>query len=155
MNTITATLASGFRMVPVGEIGSGFVSAHPLTVGDRVAAFASSATVSEPSRYTIQVERDEHVDAAAVKYLNHSCRPNVYVDTARREVIAIRDIAAGEELSFFYPSTEWEMVEPFVCRCGHANCLGLISGAGSLDAAALAPYALNPHIRDLVDARSA
>lgn len=31
---------------------------------------------------------------------------------------ALRDIQPGDELSFFYPSTEWEMAQGFECKCG-------------------------------------
>ena len=44
-------------------------------------------------------------------------------------MIARRDIEKGEELSFFYPSTEWEMQAPFICLCGAANCIHVVAGA--------------------------
>lgn len=50
-------------------------------------------------------------------YINHSCAPNVAMDVDRMVVRALEDIAIGEELSFFYPSTEWEMEQPFECWC--------------------------------------
>jgi hypothetical protein len=43
-------------------------------------------------------------------------------------VVAVRDIPAGEELTFDYLTTEWEMATPFACRCGAADCRGLIQG---------------------------
>ena len=44
-------------------------------------------------------------------------------------MIARRDIEKGEELSFFYPSTEWEMQAPFICLCGASNCIHVVAGA--------------------------
>ena len=55
-------------------------------------------------------------------YLNHSCDPNCgIVDGVK--IVAIRDIAQGEALTWDYESTEdsdWEM--PSRCACGSENC---------------------------------
>ena len=40
----------------------------------------------------------------------------------------LRPIAVGEELTFFYPATEWHMEAPFPCACGAAQCLLEIRG---------------------------
>lgn len=47
-------------------------------------------------------------------------------------VEALQDVAPGAELTFFYPSTEWDMETPFDCCCGAAGCLGRIAGAKHL-----------------------
>ncbi|MGH7809140.1 MAG: SET domain-containing protein-lysine N-methyltransferase, partial [Candidatus Binatia bacterium] len=62
----------------------------------------------KPTRYTVQIGRTLHTEVAHLSALNHSCDPNVILDTQRMLVIARRDIRAGDELTFFYPSTEWE-----------------------------------------------
>lgn len=100
---------------------------------------------------TIQVSASEHilVDETLAK-LNHACGPNVLVNTHRRLVVALRDIPPGEELTYFYPSTEWEMEEPFFCQCGSPRCLGWINGARHLSVGILENYYINPHIRALV-----
>ncbi len=64
-------------------------------------------------------------------------------------VVALRDIAQGEALAFFYPSTEWEMAQAFDCWCGSLNCLKTISGAGQISADVLKRYRLSPHITAL------
>jgi hypothetical protein len=61
--------------------------------------------------------------------LNHFCIPNTLIDTENLSVIAARAISVGEELTFFYPSTEWEMARPFICLCKTPGCLGLVAGA--------------------------
>ena len=55
--------------------------------------------------------------------VNHSCEPNVVVDVSssdRRKwhVRAVKDIHVGDPVCFFYPSTEWDMEQPFDCICG-------------------------------------
>jgi len=59
------------------------------------------------------------------RYINHSCDPNVYVYSVNKErfVLAMRDIAAGEELVFDYAINEvnGDWLE---CLCGSPNCRG-------------------------------
>ncbi len=57
-----------------------------------------------------------------------------------------RDLKVGDELTFFYPSTEWDMAQPFRCECGAEECKGWIQGAGSMDRGLLEGYWLNEHI---------
>ena len=46
---------------------------------------------------------------------------------------AVEGVRLGDELTFFYPSTEWKMVQPFDCFYKSEHCLGTIDGALSLD----------------------
>ena len=58
-------------------------------------------------------------------YLNHSCDPNCEVDEIKRRVwiFAIRDIAAGEELTYEYNLYDSEDEEGD-CHCGALQCRG-------------------------------
>jgi len=69
-------------------------------------------------------------------------------------LVAIRPIAEGDELTFFYPSTEWAMAEPFECGCGAGECIGRISGAREIPLSVLGRYRLNPHIVRLIGSRA-
>lgn len=57
----------------------------------------------------------------------------------------------GQELTFFYPSTEWSMAQGFDCFCNAANCRGFVSGASAMTSAQLEGVWLNAHIRDLLE----
>lgn len=57
---------------------------------------------------------------------NHSCNANT--GYSGLNVIALRDIKKGEELTLNYASFLDETMEPFTCRCGAPNCSGLITG---------------------------
>lgn len=57
---------------------------------------------------------------------NHSCDPNTTYEGLN--VVALRDISKGEELTLNYASFLDEHMEPFNCRCGASNCFGLITG---------------------------
>lgn len=57
---------------------------------------------------------------------NHSCDPNTRYEGL--DVVALRNISKGEELTLNYTDFLDENMEPFDCRCGAANCCGRISG---------------------------
>jgi hypothetical protein len=107
---------------------------------------------------TLQVSRTRHVQLnSALLYCNHSCAPSLEFDAAAMAVRVARgrDLAVGDPLTFWYPSTEWEMAQPFACTCGAEGCKGWISGARDMGAEVLAGYWLNGHIRELLAEREA
>lgn len=83
-------------------------------------------------------------------YCNHSCDPSLVFDMANMEVRVAdnRPLHVGDALTFFYPSSEWDMVQPFQCECGSGpgKCLGRIAGASKMDPQVLAAFWLNNHI---------
>lgn len=86
--------------------------------------------VDRPARHTIQIDEFLHQDGTGETddYFNHSCEPNTYLDFQRLQFVALRPLAAGEEISFNYLTSEWDMAAPFTCRCGAASCVGEIRG---------------------------
>lgn len=92
-------------------------------------------------------------------FLNHSCDPNCRLDyrpDGRVFLVALRDIAPGEELSFDYATTTTsDGVEAFPdwcfkCLCGAPGCRGEVSCAEELPGERLRYYAetgaLAPHV---------
>lgn len=57
---------------------------------------------------------------------NHSCNPNTAYDGLN--VLSLRAILKGEELTLDYASFLDENMEPFQCHCGSANCRSTITG---------------------------
>lgn len=57
---------------------------------------------------------------------NHACDPNTRYDGL--DVVAVRAIAAGEELTIDYGELNGPDAEPFECRCGSPQCRGHIVG---------------------------
>lgn len=57
--------------------------------------------------------------------INHSCNPNLGVGN---DMVAVRDIEAGEELTYDYAMTDSGNYN-MICECGSANCRGMIKGA--------------------------
>ena len=60
---------------------------------------------------------------------NHCCEPNTAFDGLN--VLALRSIMEGEELTLDYAQFLDENMEPFQCQCGSKNCRGLVIGIES------------------------
>ncbi|KXX82751.1 Histone-lysine N-methyltransferase ash1 [Madurella mycetomatis] len=117
--------------------------------------FPPCTVAAEPTYATVQMGRDKHLDLNSdLLYINHSCEPSLIFDTANMNVIAgPQGLQPGEELTFFYPSTEWHMAQPFDCLCGKPTCRGRISGAEDMNPEQLDGLWLNGHIRELLEAK--
>jgi len=118
--------------------------------GDLICVMPSENIMDKPNRFTVQIAKDKHTHVGKLAALNHSCDPNVILDTEHMEMIARRDIEKGEELSFFYPSTEWEMAAPFICLCGSTNCIHVVAGARFLPLSTLEHHYLSKHVREMI-----
>jgi SET domain-containing protein len=59
-------------------------------------------------------------------FSNHSCEPNLGVQ-GQIVFVAMRDVAAGEELTHDWATTDDDSYE-MACRCGAAACRGTITG---------------------------
>jgi D-alanine-D-alanine ligase len=57
---------------------------------------------------------------------NHSCNPNTTYDGLN--LVALRDIQAGEELTLDYAELLNDTLPSFVCTCGEPNCRKVITG---------------------------
>jgi hypothetical protein len=123
--------------------------------GELISDFSAGTISAEPTYLTVQVGIGKHItlDPEFLQYINHSCEPNVFFDTSSMQVVALREIKSGEELSFFYPSTEWRMTQSFHCYCGHPSCLGDISGAAFLSKDALEKYRFTDFIQSQLAGR--
>jgi SET domain-containing protein len=81
----------------------------------------------------IQISEDLFIAPARIEqrdgamlYLNHSCDPNVAIQ-GQIVFVAMRDIAAGEELTHDWATTDdgdYEME----CRCRCTGCRGTVTG---------------------------
>ncbi|KAK0651401.1 hypothetical protein B0T16DRAFT_321942 [Cercophora newfieldiana] len=114
--------------------------------------FPPCTEAAEPTYATVQYGRDKHLNLNSdLLYINHSCEPSLYFDmTAMAITAGPNGVQVGEELTFFYPSTEWYMAQPFDCLCGKETCRGRISGARDMTSEQLGNAHLNVHIRQLL-----
>jgi hypothetical protein len=131
--------------------GLSLITLRPISKGEKILMISDKCVLPAPSYQSIQISKDKHIyDNGFTQYMNHSCDPNTVIDTQTMVCLAIRDIQQFEELTFFYPSTEWEMNRPFQCRCGSHHCLGHIAGAKYLTLGILKQYYINQHILDML-----
>ncbi len=70
---------------------------------------------------------DGNVPWNPARLINHSCAPNceAVLGEGRIWIVATRDIAAGEELTFNY-GFDLEDYRNYPCACGAPNCVGYI-----------------------------
>lgn len=141
MDTLTIKTENKFRSL---------VTKQAYSKGEVICDIPTEKLFDKANRYTVQISQDKHTEVGKLSALNHSCDPNVILDTENLQMIACRDIDKGEELSFFYPSTEWEMDAPFICLCGASNCIHVVAGARFLPLSTLENHYLNKHIREMM-----
>jgi hypothetical protein len=124
--------------------------------GEVIAEFNAGTISAEPTYLTVQVDVGKHITLQPefLQYINHSCDPNVFFNTTTMELVALREIMKDEEMTFFYPSTEWEMIQPFRCYCGSYACLGEIKGASYLSKNVLKRYRLTDFIQQQLAKRA-
>lgn len=81
-------------------------------------------------RYAYPISKEVFIiwdnDPAEWAPQNHSCDANCAYDGLN--VVALRSIAKGEELTLDYAHFLDRNMEPFHCNCGSPNCRGLIMG---------------------------
>ncbi len=121
--------------------------------GESIAHFSAASTLEKPTYLTVQVNTHTHItlEPSYLQYVNHSCNPNVFFNTTTFQLVAIKDIMIDEELTFFYPSTEWDMAQAFQCNCSNNNCLQTIQGAKYISAHILKNYQLTDFINKMLE----
>jgi len=102
---------------------------------------------------SVQIGPRDHIELNSdLVYCNHSCAPSLEFDMKKFEIRVVKgkDLKIGDPLTFFYPSTEWDMAQPFDCNCGAKECHHWIDGAKNMDRDILGKYWLNEHIASLL-----
>lgn len=139
-----------------GSYSSKLISLVDVPAGGLLAKISGATPADRGRAYTsVQISEDKDIELNSdLVFANHSCAPSVVFDVRRMEVRAVAEKALkkGEDVTFFYPSSEWDMVQPFQCNCGSRECLGEIKGAKVLPEEVLRKYWLNEHIERLLKA---
>ncbi|MEM7310316.1 MAG: SET domain-containing protein-lysine N-methyltransferase [Planctomycetota bacterium] len=105
------------------------VASAPIACGDVIVQGSADQIESKRTWRTVQIGHGQHLSNEFLDFVDHSCTPNALPDTERLALIALRDVAAGEPITFFYPGAEVELAQAFRCECGGDSCLGTIRGA--------------------------
>eukprot|EP00284_Hemiselmis_tepida_P006482 CAMPEP_0174925826 /NCGR_PEP_ID=MMETSP1355-20121228/8168_1 /TAXON_ID=464990 /ORGANISM="Hemiselmis tepida, Strain CCMP443" /LENGTH=153 /DNA_ID=CAMNT_0016171785 /DNA_START=238 /DNA_END=699 /DNA_ORIENTATION=- len=110
--------------------GQSLVASVPISKGE-VAISERGEILKHPTMHSIQVNDTEHMNCSGqIIYACHNCDANArMVPTLEGcSLVALRDIEAGELVSFDYDTTEWDMSDPFDCLCGSPKCKGRVAG---------------------------
>lgn len=119
--------------------GHGIVASEPIAKGEPVCVWGGriigpdevEALPPTERAHTVQVEEDLYLAVIEPdepsSYFNHSCNPNVGFD-GQIVLVAIRDIAAGEQVTFDYATSDGSPYDEFECHCGAPQCRGRVTG---------------------------
>lgn len=162
MGSFDQTDLSSLLRVVQGDKNTSYSSKAVSLVSLPPGALLTKITTATPASHraytSVQVSADADIELNSdLVYCNHSCNPSVVFDMAKFEVRVVDDrpLKAGDDLTFFYPSSEWRMQQPFGCGCGAGEkCLGTVKGAEFLGEDVLRKYWLNPHIEELLSKRN-
>ena len=116
--------------------GAGCYTLTPIRAGERILEY-EGARLSKSAADERYAERDitylfsvgdraEVIDGfGAAMFINHCCSPNCQTeeDDERIFILALRDIAAGEELTYEYHLHDSDEDDQ-PCFCGTDNCRG-------------------------------
>ena len=100
--------------------------------GGRVVTLADVlALPREEQGHTIQIYDELYLAPLEMQepadYVNHSCDPNAGI-CGQISLVAMRDIAPGEEITFDYAMSDSSSFDEFNCCCGAPTCRGWVSG---------------------------
>jgi hypothetical protein len=113
------------REIPMGTAVWGpCPSCRTWTAGEQ--QWLTAAVVSWLDEFGYRrADRSLIVPCAGAYLINHSCEPNV-LDYGLAAGIAVRDIAAGEEVTCDYRTFRHDDAWEFSCTCGSRACLGVV-----------------------------
>jgi SET domain-containing protein len=100
-------------------------------LGEKITKQESLARCEQNNEYIFSLsdtqDLDGNVDWNPARFLNHSCAPNCEAQLADGSIwlVAIREIRAGEELTFNY-SYDLQDFREHPCNCGASGCVGYI-----------------------------
>lgn len=121
------------------KFGKGLFAKEDIKQGELIAEFDGQIYIDkeydgldkELEDHVVQFAKDKWRDSKGVaRWINHSCDPNCGVRNLF-QIVAMRDIGAGEELAWDYEMTEnWEW--RMRCGCGTQSCRKIIGAYGNM-----------------------
>jgi len=128
--------------------GSGVCTLHSVKRGQALLIFTGPVLATMAHRAALrESDEDWFLQISATEYLgpsgglddfvNHACEPNcgLQFGEAGIRLVAVTDIAAGEQLTFDYATTQNAYPKRFRCLCGSPRCRGEIGDFDDLPAA--------------------
>lgn len=118
--------------------GYGVFAVAPIAAGEIVTMWGGEVVPRDEFVQLADQDRSLSLQVADELYLvvhsvspadrvNHSCHPNAGVK-GQIMLVAMRDIAAGEEVCYDYAMTDGSAYDEFECQCGASECRKHITG---------------------------
>jgi hypothetical protein len=115
------------------DVGRGVFLCRAVRAGERILKFrgtpmnfADTLEMGDLECYAFQIDKDEYLDLEPPgRFVNHSCEPNSGIRDGVY-LVALRDMAAGEEVRFDYSTCMSEGHWKMECSCGTPSCRGVI-----------------------------
>ncbi len=134
-----------FKIKPTNKKGHGVFTSKNFKAGDFVCVLSGDRLTSkqidvridageETCNDPLQISRRMYIDLDELpRTINHSCDPNCGIKQENR-LYALRDISAGEELSFDYSTTvpKYKSWWTMRCHCRARNCRRLVSSYNTI-----------------------
>jgi SET domain-containing protein len=116
-----------------GGKGRGLFATSRITKDDAILSFRGRerwiwGIPEELWEYSFQVDYDRYIvprKGSHGWFLNHSCEPNSGI-LGRTSIVALSDIAKGEEMTIDYSTNVGWDGFAMECRCGERNCRRVI-----------------------------
>jgi uncharacterized protein len=125
------------RVAPSRIAGQGLFAAQDITkgtrimqyIGEKISSRERAMRLAAGNAYIFHLTYRYAIDGQTLentaRYINHSCDPNCEVEKTSDTIwiIALREIPAGEELTYNYGYDARDYQEN-PCNCGAPNCCG-------------------------------
>lgn len=138
----------GFIIREVEGMGVGVFAQRDLPAGMLISPCSGyKVNLEHVTPMCLQLDEDVFLQGTGQfdDYINHSCEPNCVVrfKNGVPTLVVLNGIKVGEQLTFDYNTTEWDMLEQeakcneevsFSCMCGSSRCVGPVKGFRYLNA---------------------
>ena len=126
-----------FRPSPIQGLGA--FAVEPICagklmleyVGEKITKTESVRRCEAGNTFIFELDDEWDIDGGVgwnpARFFNHSCAPNCDAEYIEGQIwiVARREIAPGEELTFNY-GYDWEDYREHPCGCGAPECVGYI-----------------------------
>ena len=104
------------------NVGVGLIAERSFKKGDIILELEGEI-INSPTRTSIQLSKNKHIEDLYGKYINHNCYPNTKVENGI--IIATKNIFGGNEITFDYNKNENKLSSPFICTCCNKEIKGI------------------------------
>jgi hypothetical protein len=127
------------RPTALGDGGHGSIATQAIRAGETIAAFGGRCVTRDelellsPSQRQRSIQIDDTLFLAGAPepepadFINHSCDPNCGMGGSVL-VVALRDIAVGDQLTYDFAMSDGCDYDEFDCECGTSQCRGRVTG---------------------------